>query len=227
MKELPPYRIMISPRRKRAAMRVSDEGILEFFAPPGMPEPEIQRLMTVNLRVIRKMYQEFASRSAPVRFAFTEGEKFPFAGKTLELKFSGRLAMICGNELLVPGGTPEEVRARIEKIYRAAAPEVLREKCLFYGGRRGLIPESVGVTAAVTRWGSCSSRKHISFCWKILLLPEELAGYIICHELAHLKELNHSKAFWALTEELCPGARLLRKKLRCISDPWPGTANNI
>ena len=227
MNGFPPYRIVISPRRRRAAMRIDDEGILELFLPPGMAASEAPRIIASNQRIITKMYQQFASRSAPVRYSFTEGEKFPFAGRSLELKFSGRLSMICGNELLVPAGTPAEVRNRIEKIYRAAAPELLREKCRFYGAGRGLIPDTVGVTAAATRWGSCNSRRHISFCWKILLLPEELAGYIICHELAHLKELNHSGAFWALTGELCPGALQLRKKLRNISDPWPPAANNI
>lgn len=225
--ELPSYRIVFSPRRRRAAMRIDDEGILELFLPPGMQESEARRIITSNQHIIAKMYQQFASRSAPVRYFFSEGEEFPFAGRRLRLKFSGRLAMICGNELLVPTGPPGEIRSRIEKIYRAAAPEVLLEKCRFYGAGRGLMPDSVGVTAAVTRWGSCNSRRHISFCWKILLLPEDLAGYIVCHELAHLKELNHSKAFWKLTGELCPGALQLRKKLRNISDPWPAPANNI
>ena len=225
--ELPSYRIVFSPRRRRAAMRIDDEGILELFLPPGMQASEARRIITSNQHIIAKMYQQFASRSAPVRYFFSEGEEFPFAGRRLRLKFSGRLAMICGNELLVPAGPPGEIRSRIEKIYRAAAPEVLLEKCRFYGAGRGLMPDSVGVTAAVTRWGSCNSRKHISFCWKLLLLPPELADYVVCHELAHLQHLDHSKAFWQLTEALSPNAAIKRKKLREQPELWPLPAEDL
>ena len=54
-----------------------------------------------------------------------------------------------------------------------------------------------------------------------MLLPGDLADYIICHELAHLKELNHSPAFWQLTETLCPDALAKRKRLNALPSLWP------
>ncbi len=55
-----------------------------------------------------------------------------------------------------------------------------------------------------TRWGSCSSRGNLNFNYKIVLLPERLADYIIVHELCHLRELNHSKKFWDLVAQVVP-----------------------
>ena len=149
---------------------------------------------------------------------------FLFSPKTTETRVMGateRLRIICGDAIMVPRGTPLEVRESLEKLYRREAPAFLLEKCRARGASRGLLPDSVGVTGAVTRWGSCSSSGHISFCWKIMLLPGELADYIICHELAHLKELNHSPAFWQLTETLCPNALAKRKRLNPLPPLWP------
>ena len=64
------------------------------------------------------------------------------------------------------------------------------------------------------KWGSCSHRKNLNFNYRILFLPQELADYIVAHELCHLKELNHSKKFWGLMEKILPDWRERRKQLR-------------
>lgn len=63
-------------------------------------------------------------------------------------------------------------------------------------------------------WGSCSSKKNLNFNYRILFLSQELSDYILVHELCHLKELNHSKRFWALVEKTIPHYKELQKKLQ-------------
>ena len=65
-----------------------------------------------------------------------------------------------------------------------------------------------------SRWGSCSSKGTISLNWRLLLLSYSLGQYVILHELAHLKHLNHSLAFWQYLESICPGARIQDRELR-------------
>lgn len=67
-----------------------------------------------------------------------------------------------------------------------------------------------------SRWGSCSSRKELSFNYKILFLPEIMQDYIIVHELCHIKEMNHSKKFWALIEKALPNYLTIKEKIRRI-----------
>ena len=65
-----------------------------------------------------------------------------------------------------------------------------------------------------TRWGSCSKKGNLNFNYKIALIPERLANYIIVHELCHLKEFNHSSRFWNLVAETFPDYLELREELR-------------
>ena len=66
---------------------------------------------------------------------------------------------------------------------------------------------------ARTRWGSCNTRREIRLAWRLAKAPPRLVDYVICHELAHLRHMNHSRAFWAEVERLCPGHRALRDEL--------------
>lgn len=65
-----------------------------------------------------------------------------------------------------------------------------------------------------SRWGSCSSNKNLNFCWKIFLLPESLADYIMVHELAHLRYLNHSQKFWDMVSTYIPDYKQMRNELK-------------
>jgi predicted metal-dependent hydrolase len=67
-----------------------------------------------------------------------------------------------------------------------------------------LQPASITLRDARTRWGSCSSAGTISFNWRLVQAPPEVLDYIVVHELAHLQEFNHSKAFWSLVARFCP-----------------------
>ncbi|MDP3779394.1 MAG: M48 family metallopeptidase [bacterium] len=78
----------------------------------------------------------------------------------------------------------------------------------------------VSIRNQKTRWGSCSRKGNLNFNYKIALLHPKLADYIIVHELCHLKELNHSKAFWDLVALAVPDHRVLRAELRKGSEAY-------
>lgn len=71
----------------------------------------------------------------------------------------------------------------------------------------GLTVAGVSIRNQRTRWGSCSREGRITLNWRLLLMPEPVRDYVIVHELMHLRRLDHSRAFWALVAEVCPGYR--------------------
>lgn len=81
----------------------------------------------------------------------------------------------------------------------------------------GLMPNDVCVRDFKARWGCCDARGKISLNWRLSMLPLALRDYVIIHELCHLREMNHSKAFWALVGQVCPAYRKYRKALKAYS----------
>jgi predicted metal-dependent hydrolase len=102
----------------------------------------------------------------------------------------------------VEGWYREEARRRI-------AAAVARES-----RRLGVRPGRIGIRDPRTRWGSCSARGNLSFSWRLVIAPAEVLEYVVVHELCHLRELNHSKRFYRLLDEVRPGWRAQSAWLR-------------
>ena len=100
--------------------------------------------------------------------------------------------------------------------YKQQARKIISERVYFYVTRAHLTFKSlnVGSVAATTRWGSCSSQKNLNFNWKLIMAPIEVIDYVVTHELAHLTELNHSRAFWENVRRMFPLYRGYRTWLK-------------
>ena len=104
--------------------------------------------------------------------------------------------------------------------YRARRSEALRlvkSRIADLNQVYGFKFSSVTIRNQKSRWGSCSRRGNLSFNYRLLLLPPELADYVIVHELCHLQELNHSKKFWALVALAIPDPKKVRRELKHYS----------
>lgn len=101
-----------------------------------------------------------------------------------------------------------------EAGYKKQAKEYLQQKCLYFSRIMGLRSGEIRINGAKTRWGSCSRKGDINFTYRLMFVPEELIDYVVVHELAHLKEMNHSDGFWSIVERAMPDYRARRKRLR-------------
>lgn len=109
--------------------------------------------------------------------------------------------------------TPEQ-REYLEKKYRQAARDYIPGRAEYYANILGVSFDRVRIAEQKTRWGSCSGKGTLSFNWKLMLAPPQVLDYVIAHEVCHLKEMNHSKKFWAWVEFLMPSYREQRKWLK-------------
>ncbi len=112
---------------------------------------------------------------------------------------------------------PKPIKAKSSKIdylkYKAVARKIARDKMNYFNQFYNFKWRKIAIKNTKTRWGSCSKQGNINFNYKIALLPEKLADYIIVHELCHLGELNHSRRFWALVSRSVPDYRQIKQEL--------------
>ncbi len=102
-------------------------------------------------------------------------------------------------------------------MLKKRALQLASERCADVAERYGFQYKKIAIRAQKSRWGSCSRAGNLSFNYKIAALPAYIAEYIIVHEICHLKEMNHSKRFWALVAQVIPNHTQLRKELRSVA----------
>ncbi len=108
---------------------------------------------------------------------------------------------------------PELSEDDLEKL-KTLAKEIIPPKVEKYAEIMGVFPEHVSINSAKTRFGSCSSKKRLNFSCRLMTYDERAIDYVVVHELAHLKHLNHSKDFWAFVEKFMPDYKERKKLLK-------------
>jgi len=99
------------------------------------------------------------------------------------------------------------------RLYRESAREIFRAKAEYYSGIMRVTFGRIAVRDQKTRWGSCSAQGNLNFNWRLIFAPAGVLDYVVVHELAHRREMNHSARFWAVVEETMPDYRKYKKWL--------------
>jgi predicted metal-dependent hydrolase len=210
------YTLVRRRGRRGVGLKVDETG-LTVSAPSTMPHAKIENLVRESERWVLRKIAEWRSRQVP-SVIWHDGSPFPYLGRTLVLRLAeGRrgFAQLVGEELRVTvrGFDEAEVKRVVTGWYRRAALAHLAERVRMLAASAGIAPPKVMISAAMARWGSCNTRREVRLAWRLVKAPVELVDYVICHELAHLRHMNHSSAFWAEVQHQCPDYRRLREEL--------------
>ncbi len=100
--------------------------------------------------------------------------------------------------------------------HREQARELVLGRLAYFNRLYDFKWNRVAIKNTKRRWGSCSKKGNLNFCYKVALLPQELADYVIVHELCHLGQFNHSKDFWKLVEKSIPNYGVIRTSLKAV-----------
>lgn len=111
---------------------------------------------------------------------------------------------------LVVAGAKEHLRRRVIDFLKREAKRDLDAAVTRHSLALEIRPSAVRLRDQTSRWGSCSATGHLSFSWRLVMAPPFVLDYLAAHEVAHLKEMNHSRRFWRLCETLCPATRQAR-----------------
>ena len=118
----------------------------------------------------------------------------------LEAKNDKNVLIFDSKKFFTNTKNPEILRELFIKFYKKEAKKYISKKISEICELLNLSFNKLKITSASSRWGSCNSKKNISFSFRLILAPKKSIDYVIVHELAHLSEMNHSKAFWDLVQ---------------------------
>jgi predicted metal-dependent hydrolase len=174
-----------------------------------------------NLETARAFLQRHAAWISvrldrlPKPVPFAPGSIVPYLGEdhlivhnssirgTVQVEESLDLQGAIQKNLIVSGDLPHLSR-RLHEFFKRQA-KIAFDRCVqMHCAELGLAPRKVSIRDTTSRWGSCSSSGALNFSWRLIMAPPFVLDYLAAHEVAHLKYMNHSKRFWALTEKLCP-----------------------
>ncbi len=234
-----PYLLRRS-RRRSIGLSIDERG-LRVGAPLRAALSEIETLIRRHGDWVAQKLDEWrAHRRQPLQ-AITNGATVPYLGGTLRLHLMQGGNQIRWEEqgaeasktddtsgdgvdslhgdggaphLILAARTPDDAARLLERALRRRAMAIFQERLVHFAGRFGLPVPPLALSAARTRWGSCSLRTGIRLNWRLIHYRQALIDYVIIHELAHLREMNHSARFWAIVERYCPNYRQLREELK-------------
>ncbi|NHX35850.1 MULTISPECIES: M48 family metallopeptidase [Halolamina] len=148
---------------------------------------------------------------------FEPGESFPVLGRERELVVEpARENRLTDETIRLRRSAVEQssVKRALENFYRAVARERFTERADHYAPRMGVEYGQIEVRNQRTKWGSCSSTGTLGLNWRLMLAPPAIGDYVVVHELAHLREMNHGEAFRSIVGEFDPAWEEHRNWLR-------------
>ena len=200
-----PVPVIIRPMRSARRMRLrfdESRGLLKLTCPKRMSE----RSALAWAADQRVWVEEQIARLAPAE-PFAPGSSIPLEGREVLLSWSpdhGRTPRLVEAEIIC-GGPESAFSKRIETFLKRRALELLSRESAEFAAGACVTVRAVSVGDASTRWGSCSAQGRIRYSWRLVLAPPAARRYVVAHEVAHLRHLNHGAQFKSLEESLFGG----------------------
>ncbi len=210
-----PLAIHRHPRARRLILRIVPGGrSLRVTAPPAVSEKDIDAFLKRNAGWLSERLERHQGTE------LADGGGFPFRGRTCRIVHSGKLR---GQPSLGEGpdesvitvhGPVEALPKRLGSFLRREAEAMMTPLAHRHAATIGRSIEAIRFRDTRSRWGSCTAKGTLSFSWRIMMAPDFVIDYLVAHEVAHLREMNHGPQFWAHCRTLCPRTNEAKRWLR-------------
>jgi len=197
--------------RKSIGIQIKPDATVTVSYPYLLPKFFAERFVKEKEAWIREKQQLMLAR-LPQK----ERNTYFYLGKEYELgvRQSPKDIVEVADKIYVASRNPSLIKTYLTSWYKQQARKIIVQRVQHYAKISGATYRSVAITSAETRWGSCSSEKTLNFNWKLVMAPLPVIDYVVCHELAHLTELNHSRDFWETVRKMYPLYREYRTWLK-------------
>lgn len=211
-------------QRRSIGFLIDDQG-LRVSAPSWLALAVIEDAIRTKQDWIQGKLQQRRERALlprPDRQAWSDGSLLPYLGAHLTLRlWHTRTARIDFDAIkgelhlhLPPDTSQQQLQIHLQRWLQAQAMRLFGQRLPHYAEKLGAGYHSFALSSAKTQWGSCTSQGKIRLNWRLIHFPLTLIDYVIAHELAHLREMNHSPRFWATVASIYPEHAAARQQLR-------------
>jgi hypothetical protein len=210
-------------RRRSIGFVVGAEG-LSVSAPRWVGLGDVEAALREKANwILRKLHEqrERADRVAQARIDWRDGASIPFLGRPVTVRLDPRAAgaMLDAEAGLLrvglpPAADPAQVRDVVQSWLQRQARRLFEERCGVYAERLDVRITRLSLSSASTRWGSASADGSIRLNWRLVHFALPVIDYVVTHELAHLREMNHGPAFWNVVRSVLPEYERSRSTLR-------------
>ncbi|OZA08218.1 MAG: hypothetical protein B7X97_07060 [Methylotenera sp. 17-45-7] len=214
------YQLERRPRRT-VGLKITADGLI-IHAPKRIAEYQLQTILLQKSDWIQKKLSALQQNKMPP-MQWQHGEKLLLLGNqvTLAVKHDTRAKAVNHQpgllELAQPNHEAGAISRKVLQWYKKQAVVDFARRLEIFSAKLGVAMPKLLISSARTRWGSCNSKQEIRLNWRLLQAPPHLINYVVCHELAHLKEMNHSVKFWAVVASIYPDYKQAEKELKAWS----------
>ena len=218
-------------RRRSIGFVVGLDG-LSVSAPRWVALAEVESALQAKAGwILRKLHEqhERAQRLQAAKPVWQDGTTLPYLGETVIVLLDGRVngVQLNGDAQALPGvprqtlhvGLPhsasqEQIRDAVQSWLQRQARQVFEQRCAHFAPQLGVRITRLSLSSASTRWGSASASGAVRLNWRLIHFALPVIDYVVTHELAHLREMNHSPAFWEVVRSVLPNYEQSRGALR-------------
>lgn len=205
---------IIRTNRKSIALIVNNAGDLIIRAPYVLSNSEIMAFVLSKQKWIEKTLsavKAFDKKHLPITMSQKDTVAFLGEKYTIEISDVNQI-VINGSKLLIPKSNYSK-KILIDWL-KEKAFTLLVERTEKYSKLMGVKPGKIKITAAKTRWGSCSQNNNLNFTWRLIMCPILVIDYVVVHELSHIDYKNHGRDFWTRVKTVLPNYKDQEKWLK-------------
>lgn len=215
------YLLERRPRRS-VGLKITADGLI-VHAPKRIFEFQLNQILLEKSNwILNKLQAREANQVEKVQWV--GGEHLLYLGNDIQLRVmqssSNKALVFDQNTLIMASPQPNNhalISRKVIQWYKKQAQLDFGRRLEILAAKLGVVTPPLTLSNAKSRWGSCNSRGDVRLSWRLLQAPPHIINYVICHELAHLKQMNHSAKFYAVLERLFPNYKATEKELKVLS----------
>lgn len=200
-------------KRNSIGIYIDLYGNVEVRAPKGTPDVSVIQLLEEKWDLILQKSKEMKDRiEGPQKKVYEYGEKFLYLGRSYSIQIFQDEAL---NQdyvtfekdtlhIHVKQLEDEKIKRALRRFYYQQCKALVERSIQSYHRNFKIKPHSIRITDSKTNWGTCDSKRQLTFNWRLAMAPLEVIDYVVVHEMCHMIHMNHDRSFWRLVGKIIP-----------------------